>query len=91
MTELVLKKTRKTKSKNEKLNEITVGHIFDEVPVFTAVGLIKFPDNTFSKATLRVEGDKILAIKLDPPNMKQIAVDALKIACMREVIDPFAV
>lgn len=54
---------------------------------FTAVGLIRYRNATYSQVTVKVKGERIVSMEVDEPNMRQIAIDSLKIACMKQVID----
>ncbi len=57
------------------------------LPDFIAVGLIRYKDNTYSQATVEVRGEVARVIEVDEPNMRAIAIDSLKIAVMKRVID----
>lgn len=58
-----------------------------ELPEFTAVGLVRFKDNTYSQVTVTVNGEQAKVIDLDEPNLRPIAIDSFKIAAMKKVID----
>jgi hypothetical protein len=57
------------------------------LPEFVAIGLVRYKDNTYSQVTVKVTGDKAEILDVDEPNMRAIAIDSLKIAVMKRVID----
>ena len=90
----VIKKKRAPRTKAEPAKPVELTIVSEHLPEknwknheFVAVGIIRHEDATYSQVTVKVKGDRIVSMDVDTPNMKQIAIDALKIACMRKVID----
>lgn len=57
------------------------------LPEFVAIGLVRYRDGTYSQVTVKVKGNKAEILDVDEPNMRAIAIDSLKIAVMKKVID----
>lgn len=57
------------------------------LPEFVAVGLVRHKDNTYSQVSVKIKDGKAEILEVDEPNMRAIAIDSLKIAVMKRVID----
>jgi len=80
----IIKKKRAPRKKPELT---VVSQSDDKLPDFLAIGLVRYKDNTYSQVTVKVTGSKAEVLEVDEPNMRAIAIDSLKIAVMKKVID----
>lgn len=58
-----------------------------ELPVVTSIGWVRTEGNNWSVLIIRTQGDKVVSVEAEEPNMKPIAFETLKIKLIREVVD----
>lgn len=64
----------------------------EELPILTAVTMYKLPDqgpNAWVVLKLKIQGDKVLEVESSEPNMRNIAIEQLKMDVVKQFFNPF--
>lgn len=71
----------------ENHNNEFITHVKEEQPELTAVGYARIPGtNNYAAYVIKFQGDKIIKMVVDEPNLKNIAEESAKIQFVNEFV-----